>query len=616
MFKKIVLSVLLIIVIAGVTIYLFNLLTRSEIEEITITLPSGEKVEVKETNKGFALPKTWKLVTKVYDIIYGKPLGGVAKIIFKYDPLKLQDIDINSLQVLTWIDDVNGFGYWFPLPSKVFKENNTVIAETYHFSKVGLFARYKNIKYEGVVEALEELLKEPPSKPDCVVGFLLYIDRVIVSPRTYPLEYSKIMNVVSEKVVPYLTRVGGLRFACLDVETNRIILMVGCRADPSDGWDVRGEIYDFTHQKVVKTYRGTKLSTEILIYDILVSWYFDCGDDAEVIGKVTTEEGKEIGDATVVALDVFGKEYKAMTDSTGFYKMLVQSGLYEFTAVKKCCSGVKECLVCAYGRLCEVRDIKAPDRKQRTEVNITVEKENYIEIIADITITAKGAKTIGVMRHTYETVVRERYNLTFTYEIINQTDDGYKYFEGVGTIIIEYYSVDAKNTLKYSGPQVFAKIDLSYSGNFSQQRDVIVNGWISPNNEIIEINVCILNAPPNALFCEPNAGTSHMQVLISTPQITQESEQTRSFTPSMYPRDIKVVIESVKPHVRVDKVDQRRDVSFELLTSDYLMCITKGIGGGGPSGIELPKGIPSFSLGDVTFKFVGVLTVTTCTCED
>ena len=616
MLKKLVLGIMLIIVATVAIAYFLNLLKRSEIKEISVVLPGGEKVKIEEVTEELILPKTWKPITKVYDITYTKPLREVARIVFRYDPSKLQDVDIDSLQVLIWINDVNGFGYWYPLPSKVFKENNTVIVETYHFSKVGLFARYKNIKYEGVVEALEKLLEKPPSKPDCVVGFLLYVDRVVVSARTYPLEYFKIMSVVSEKVVPYLKRVGGLRFAYTDVETNHIILMVGCKADPSDGWDVRGEIYDFVHQKVVKTYRGTKLSAEVLIYDILVSWYFDCGDNAEVIGKVVTEEGKGVRDALVIALDVFGKEYKAKTDSTGFYRMLVQSGLYEFTAIKRCCSGVKECLVCAYGRLGEVKDIKAPDKKQKTEVNITIEKENYIEILADITITAKGVKTIGVITHTYETVVRERYNLTFTYDIINQTEDGYKYFEGVGVIIIEYYSVDAKNTLECSGPEVYMKVDISYSGNFSQKRDVVVSGWISPNNEIIDINVYIADAPPNALFCEPDAGTAHVHILISTPQTKQESEQTRSFTPSMYPRDIKVVIESLKPHIRVDKVNQRRDVSFELLTSDYLMCITKGIGGGALSGIELPKGVPSFNLGDVTFKFAGTLVATTCTCED
>ena len=491
-----------------------------------------------------------------------------------------------------------------------------MIAKTYYFSRVGLFAKYKNIKYEGVIEAIEKLLEDSPSKPECVVGFFLYIDRVIVSERTYPLEYSKIMKIISEKVVPYLTRVGGLRFACSDIETNRVILMVGCKADPADGWDVRGEIYDFIHQKIVKTYRGTKLSTEILIYDIVISWYFDYGDDAEVIGRVVTEEGKRVRDALVVALDVFGKEYKTRTDSTGFYKMLVQSGLYEFTAIKRCCSGVKECLVCAYERLGEDKDIKAPDKKRKTEVNITVEKENFIEIIADITVTAKGVRTIEVFTYSYETVVRERYNLTFTYEIINQTDGGYKYFEGNGIVTIEYYSVDAKNTFKGSGREVYMKVDLSYSGEFNQQRDVVVNGWISPNNEIIEINVYIVDAPPNTLFCEPIAGTAYIHILISTPQGTQESEQTRSFTPSMYPRDIKVVIESLKPHIKIDRTDQKRDVSFELLTNDYLMCITKGIGGGALSGIELPKNVPPFTLGEVTFKFSGTLVATTCTCED
>jgi len=60
-------------------------------------LPEGEKVKVNEVTGEVALPGTWKPITKIYDIAYSGQLRGMAKIIFKYDPSKLQNVNVNSL---------------------------------------------------------------------------------------------------------------------------------------------------------------------------------------------------------------------------------------------------------------------------------------------------------------------------------------------------------------------------------------------------------------------------------------------------------------------------------------------------------------------------------------
>ena len=604
------------VAVAAVAAYAIGTLVwREEAKEILVRLPGGARAEVREVAEGFALPKTWKPLTKVYEVTCPEPLAGVARVALRYDPSKLRDVDPDTLVVLTWVEEANGFGYWVPLPSRVFRENHTVVAEVTHFSKLALFARLRGVSYRGVADAIRELLERPPTKPDCVVGFLLLVDKVVVSEATHPSEFPEIMDVIEEMAAPYLVRVGGLRFMRTLPGTDKVIVMVGCKADLWDGWDQRGCLYDFGKQKILRTMNATKLSAELLTCDISVCWFFDCGDDAEVMGVVVTEEGEPVAGALVIATDPLGKTYRAMTDDSGYYSMKVRTGLYRFRVEGECVSGWAEKLVCAYGCLGEDRRIKPTPsefKARKTEVNIVVKSVKYIEILVDVTITASGVRQSGVMTYRYSTVVREVYNLTFTYEVVNQTADGYKYFEGRGVIRIEYYSVDADSTLECRGRAVYMRVDMSYSGSFSQEREVVVSGWISPSDELIDINVTIAGAPPNTLFCEPDAGTVHVHMLIETPQTRSESEQSRSYTPTMYPRDVEVVVEAVRPHIRVYGGEQRREVSFELNTNDYFMCMTKGILGGALTGIELPQGVTPPSLGEVTFKFAGTLTATTC----
>lgn len=610
--KKVILFISIAALIAiSVAVAYVLYFTQSSEKDIEIISKEAISFNVKEVStSSVVLPKTWKLLTKIYSITPSKNPSSSVKIVFRYDPSKLNDVDSSSIQVFKWIEWAEGLGFWAPVPSKVYTNNNTIVAEVSRFSIFAVFARYKNVDFSNIVEVVDAMLDKPPSYPECTVGFFLMIDHVGVCEKTYPSIYNQILKIVEEKVVPYLKRVGGLRHVRSEATEKHLILVIGCRGDPKDPWDIRGVHYDFYKQKMIKEGRWQKPSSVIKIYDILVVWYADCGEDAVVEGLVHMKKGKPVGGAQVTAVDPFGKEYSTIADSSGVYRLKVQSGLYTFYAVKDCCSGEKECLICAYGKLAE-------EEEKPLKVDIEVSGEKSLTLEADLTITASGQKMIAKgLLYTFKTIVHEKYTLSFTYHIVNETKDGFKYFEGKGVIIIHEYSVDALNIFEAKGKGVYYKTELKITGSFSKIVNVTVAGRIR-SNELVDLYV-YPGGNTSALFCDPSGGTTLMHVIIETPVTSTEQKKTFVSGVLMYPRDITVVVASTSP--RIDKTEQTLSVSFTLNSDDLLMLNTKGILSGGTATLRqmIPEGekIPQMTLGPENLQFSGTLKVKSCSCGE
>ncbi|RLE80681.1 MAG: hypothetical protein DRJ52_05815 [Thermoprotei archaeon] len=610
--KKIILalSVIILVAVLAVATYLLFLMPSIE-KEVKIVSKESISFEVKEVStNNVVLPKKWKLLSKIYSITPSKNPSSPIKIVFKLDSSQLKDVDVSTVQVFKWAEWADGHGFWLPVPSKVYTSNNTVVAEVTKFSTFGVFARYKNVDFSNIVEVLDTMLDKPPSHPDCVVGFFLLIDHVGVSQQTYPEIYSQVLKIVEKKALPYLKRVGGTTHTLSEATKEHLILVIGCEGDPKDPWDIRSVHYDFEHTKIIKKAHWQKITSVKEIYEILVVWYGDCGEDAIVEGTVYTKKGKPLEGAEVRAVDPFGKEYSTTTDSSGTYRLKLQSGLYKFYAVKDCCSGEKECLICAYGRL-------ATEEEKPPKVNIEVSGENSIILEGDFTITASGKKAIVKdLIYSFKTTVHEKYTLVFTYHVVNETKDGFKYFEGKGYIVIHDYSVDALNIFEVNKKNLYIKTELKITGDFSETVNVTVAGRISMTNELVDLYV-YPGGNTSALFCDPSGGTTYLHVLVITPVISSERKESKTSGVLMYPRDITVVVAWATP--KIDVAEQTIPVTFTLNSDDFFMLNTKGILAGGTTTLRqtVPEAseIPEMTLGSENLKFSGTLKVKTCSCD-